>query len=365
MRPSCLLSAALLLCAGCPPPSEIDALPLLACASAEDCDDGNPCTGVEACEAGTCVAGTPVACEDPEVCTVEDGAAACAELCSLPLPPLLPWLASDEVLSFSEPDAEIAVDDGPFAASQPLAVGPELGWLRVQARVPGAECLLDHTYDVREHYPGAAETPGAVAVAADDPRVTGWATSVAAIAHGPGVGDRWRDPAAALGPAEGTSAGVVSLGPGGVLTVAFDPPLADGPGDDLAVFENGFSDTFLELAFVEVSTDGTVFARFDSAARTQDPLEPFDESDPTALGGLAGDVRQGFGTPFDLSLLRYSAPVRTGQLRLDEVRYVRIVDVAGDGRATDSWGRPIHDPFPTRDSAGFDVDAVARLEAPP
>lgn len=34
------------------------------CTSAEDCDDGNPCNGVELCD-GTCYPGTPVVCPDP------------------------------------------------------------------------------------------------------------------------------------------------------------------------------------------------------------------------------------------------------------------------------------------------------------
>lgn len=35
-------------------------VPAESCVDPADCDDGNPCNGVETCEAGTCVAGTPV-----------------------------------------------------------------------------------------------------------------------------------------------------------------------------------------------------------------------------------------------------------------------------------------------------------------
>ena len=55
---------------------------------------------------------------------------------------------------------------------------------------------------------------------------------------------------------------VVSLGDGGVAILTFDTPLSDGPGPDFAVFENAFLETFLELAFVEVSSDDVNYFRF-------------------------------------------------------------------------------------------------------
>lgn len=88
--------------------------------------------------------------------------------------------------------------------------------------------------------------------------------------------------ASALGPpdaagasyAAGTAAPVVSLGEGGQITLSFSPPIADGEGADLAVFENGFSTNiggkiFTELAFVEVSSDGVKFTRFPAVSCTQ------------------------------------------------------------------------------------------------
>ena len=65
---------------------------------------------------------------------------------------------------------------------------------------------------------------------------------------------------------------MVSLGKGGSITLSFDPPVSNGDGWDFAVFENGFEDTFLELAYVEVSSDGVVFVRFDNASLTPDPV---------------------------------------------------------------------------------------------
>ena len=37
---------------------------------------------------------------------------------------------------------------------------------------------------------------------------------------------------------------------------------------------------------------------------------------------------------------------------------VRLVDIVGDGTYQDSSGDVIYDPFPTAESAGFDLDAI-------
>src|ERR1035437_1398731 len=47
--------------------------------------------------------------------------------------------------------------------------------------------------------------------------------------------------------------GVVSLGDAGIAICTFSQPITDAPGYDFAVFENSFSDDYLEFAFVEVS----------------------------------------------------------------------------------------------------------------
>lgn len=41
------------------------------CDGASDCDDGEHCNGAERCEAGRCVEGTPVDCDDDIACTVD------------------------------------------------------------------------------------------------------------------------------------------------------------------------------------------------------------------------------------------------------------------------------------------------------
>ena len=154
---------------------------------------------------------------------------------------------------------------------------------------------------------------------------------------------------------------MLSLGRGGQVTLGFETAISDGPGPDFVVFENSFDDTFLELATVAVSTDGTTFAAFDTASHTPEPLGAFGELDVRQLAGFAGLDRAGHGTPFDLGLLVMHPLVRTGQLDLRNVRFVRVIDVVGDGQTLDSFGRPVFDPYPTAGSAGFDLDAVGVL----
>jgi len=123
--------------------------------------------------------------------------------------------------------------------------------------------------------------------------------------------------------------------------------------------ENSFSNTFLELAFVEVSSNGTDFFRFPNYSFTASPVSGFGNIDPTNIDGLAGKYRQGYGTPFDLDQLSGIAG-----LDVNRVQYVRLIDVVGNGSTFDSYPaayggpHPIYDPYPTSGSSGFDLDAV-------
>ena len=72
------------------------------------------------------------------------------------------------------------------------------------------------------------------------------------------------------GKANGT---VVSLGDGGEAILNLYQSLHNGPGPDFAIFENGFNSSFLELAFVEVSSDGIHFFRFPANSETQDSIQ--------------------------------------------------------------------------------------------
>ncbi|WP_144059577.1 DUF4465 domain-containing protein [Rhodopirellula sallentina] len=202
-------------------------------------------------------------------------------------------------------------------------------------------------------YAPAAGEDGSTAIAFEDSAIVGWASAVADYSPGSDVDAQWTDTSNALGPAEGEFDGVVSLGRGGSITLEFATPIRDGLGADFAVFENAINDTFLELAFVEVSSDGVNFVRFDSDSLTPAAVPSYGEVDPTQIDNLAGKYRGGYGTPFDLEELR-----GTAGLDVTSVTHVRLVDIVGDGLTVDSDGDPIYDPTPTFGSAGLDLDAI-------
>ncbi|MEO0603247.1 MAG: hypothetical protein AAF211_17545 [Myxococcota bacterium] len=347
-------------------------VPIDECQVDADCADANPCDGDETCVDGACAEGEAVVCDDGLTCVADDGLAVCDVWCVLPTAPNLSILLDDDVLTFEGPgiietavlDLADSVDDAVFVAE--TAVGPfdPDQPVRILARTDAPGCtpddVFDLVYDVATAYPGAAGSDGSEAVPADVP--VAWGGEATRLDVGEAVDEIWVDVARALGPADGTSEGVLSIGRGGAVIIELERSVGVGPGPELAVFENGFSDTFLELGRVAVSTDGEHFASFDIAARTSEPIGPFDNGDPTRLHGLAGVYRQGFGTPFDLDRLWFDEFVRRGFVRLDAIRYVRIEDVVGDGADLDAWGRPVHDPYPTMGSAGFDLDAIGVLD---
>lgn len=205
-------------------------------------------------------------------------------------------------------------------------------------------------------YSPAAGQAGSTAIRAADGVVVSWATDVVAYSPGAEVDPMWMDTTQALGPAEGNSFDVVSLGQGGSITLSFGQPIPNRAGPDFAVFENAFSDGFLELAFVEVSSDGVRFVRFPVRSLTASGVGTYGTLDPTNVDGFAGTFRQGYGTPFDLSDL-----AATASFDPEAVIQVRLVDVVGSGSTRDEAGRQIFDPYPTMGSAGFDLDAIGVL----
>ena len=154
---------------------------------------------------------------------------------------------------------------------------------------------------------------------------------------------------------------VVSLGDGGSAILYFNPPITNGSGFDFAVFENSFSDFFLELAFVEVSSDGINFFRFPATSNMQNSQQigPFDlQSEPEKINNLAGKFRALFGTPFDLEELSNSPG-----LDINFITHIKVIDVVGSINPVyasfDQNQQIINDPFPTPfSSSGFDLDAA-------
>ncbi|MCS7008482.1 MAG: SBBP repeat-containing protein, partial [Chthoniobacterales bacterium] len=220
--------------------------------------------------------------------------------------------------------------------------------------------LLNPAHSLAGPYPPAAGQQGSTAIHKDDPSIQSWATAWQNVSYGPNVQNPWKTPELALGKAIGNPFDVVVLGDRGSITLQFDGSIRDGPGFDFAVFENSFNDTFLELAYVEVSSDGSNFFRFPSRSLTPSPVPTYGAVDPTNIDGLAGKYRGGYGTPFDLATLP-SHP----NLDKQNIRFVRIVDVCGDGNDLDSTSAPIYDPHPTTGSGGFDLDAIAIMNGTP
>ena len=160
---------------------------------------------------------------------------------------------------------------------------------------------------------------------------------------------------------------VLSLGDGGFATLFFEQNLFDGEGYDFAVFENAFDAYFLELAFVEVSSNGEDFFRFESRSLTQTEIQmgPFDLLATEQIHNLAGKYPAQWGTPFDLSELDIHP-----ELNVNAISHIRIVDVVGSidplYANTDSYGRIINEPWPTAyASGGFDLDAIGVIHQNP
>ncbi len=229
---------------------------------------------------------------------------------------------------------------------------------------------------IPEHGPfcGGVGTDGCNAIAVDDNQFVAWATNVV-LTRGPQNISNPNSPLAsfgdetnAIGPATpNNSMEAVSLGDGGSALVTFERPIRNGEGPDFAVFENDINGGFLELAFVEVSSDGVHFVRFPATSLTQTETQvgTFGLMDPTFINNLAGKFQIGYGTPFDLEELADSA-----NINIDSIVYVRIIDVVGNidpqYASYDAFGHIVNDPWPTDfASCGFDLTGVGVIHQKP
>ena len=217
-------------------------------------------------------------------------------------------------------------------------------------------------------YDGIAGSAGCQGIFCEDPAILGWATDCQ-VTRGlrditiPDVWAAYGTDADGIGAATESTADVVSLGDGGVAILTFDIPIENGDGYDFAVFENGLVDNFLELAFVEVSSDGENYFRFPAVSNTPLTTQITNNGgvDPTHLHNIAGKYRVGWGTPFDLEEL-----AGNDLLDINNVRYVKVIDVVGTIDPTyatfDKNGHIINDPYPTNfEQGGFDLDGVCVL----
>ena len=217
-----------------------------------------------------------------------------------------------------------------------------------------------------ETFDGIVGTEGCQGIHCQDPAILGWATTCT-IERGrqdittPGVFATYGTESDGVGAATESTADVVSLGDYGIAVLTFDIPIQNGDGYDFAVFENSLNDTFLEMAFVEVSSDGVSYFRFPCVSNSPTDVQVNNGGsvDASLIHNLAGKYKAGWGTPFDLEEL-----AGTEGLDVNNITHIRLVDVVGcvePRYATrDSHGHIINDPYPTPfHSSGFDLDGVA------
>ena len=237
-----------------------------------------------------------------------------------------------------------------------------------------------------------------------NPIFRGWADAVVSYDPAPGVGYDWSNPDMALRPSYSNTVqsdyifDIVSLGdlsqadinagtPPGQITLSFTETIRDQNGYDFVVFENGFyydeNQYFCEFGYVEVSSDGTYFARFPSVSLTGGRVGAYGMVDITKVYNLAGkhpnSGNEFTGTPFDLSEIRNEPNVVAGLVDLNNISYVRIVDIPGSGDFYDNarklidpctwpdWdyfdvNHPIYDAWLTWGSGGFDLEAIGVLQ---
>ena len=218
---------------------------------------------------------------------------------------------------------------------------------------------------------GISSSPNVV-----NPAFVGWANVITSYLPAPGVDPGWNDPTMALGPVTGDNFDVVSLGDlnsqqiaayasPGQITLSFNRGIRNSAGPDFAVFENAFgtaNSVFADLAYVEVSSDGSHFARFPSTSLTPSAVGPYGSIDPTNVHNLAGKhvnaYGNSWGTPFDLATWRAIRWCSRGRSTCNGIHYVRLIDIPGDGSSHDSAGRSIYDAWPTYGSGGFDLEAI-------
>jgi hypothetical protein len=239
-----------------------------------------------------------------------------------------------------------------------------------------------------------------------NPIFRGWATSVVSYEPAPGISVVWVDPNKALGQATGDNLDIVSLGDldsdqigqgvePGQITLSFSEVIRDCNGYDFVVFENGLvslintdrgsikGQMFAELGYVEVSSNCSDFVRFPSVSLTNGLVGMYGTIEISDVYNLAGKHPNAevvcTGTPFDLSEIADAPKVVAGLVDINNINYVRIVDIPGSGDFVDDavkqinpdsrpfWdfytaNHPIYDAWLTFESGGVDLEAVGVFE---
>lgn len=145
-------------------------------------------------------------------------------------------------------------------------------------------------------FPGPVGTLGTSAMHTDSSAFVAWGTQCKVIRGYQDISNTSLgyttvgDSSMVIGKADGS---IVSLGDAGIAIVTFSNPITNGTGNDFAVFENAFNDSFLELAFVEVSSDGINYFRFPPTCNLPTSPQFTNDAtmDATKLNNLAGKYR--------------------------------------------------------------------------
>lgn len=227
------------------------------------------------------------------------------------------------------------------------------------------------TYKLVNVFPPASEDGECEGIDGSDDIFVAWATAVDKT-YGGGVSEQWRT-------------GSYVMGNGGVFIYTFDSPISDGKGPDFAVGENAFRNDsskliFAELYYVEISSNGTDYLRFDNVSLTTDTAA-YLAIDPGKVYGL-GSVQiayygYNYRQPYDLAWLRNKKEVLNGTVDLSAITHVKYTDIPGtdveDTREIDndsdgiidetytfypqydSFGHIIRDAYLTWGSGGADV----------
>lgn len=175
-------------------------------------------------------------------------------------------------------------------------------------------------------------------------------------------------PENALGKADGQ---LVSFGDAGYAIIQFEAPLINAPGPDFAVFSNAmfsppnqFSKSFVEPAFVEVSSNGTDFERFPAISymQTETQVSSFEAVEWELYQNFAGLFPVFYGVPFDLEDIEGTV------VNINNITHVKIIDAVGcinpEFATYDSEGNIVNSAWPTPfHTGGFDLDAVAVINS--
>ena len=98
--------------------------------------------------------------------------------------------------------------------------------------------------------------------------------------------------------------------------------------------------------------------------RGPSPIDGFGKTYPDDIKNLAGQYPAAsadacYGTGFDLEVIAQDPLVESGVVDLDQILYVKVIDVIGDGTTYDTHTHSVYDPFPTAfASGGFDLQAI-------